>query len=153
MEDSYVLPVDVRAFGCGAHAHYLGKSLTMTATLPSGEVRTLLSIPDWDFAWQEQYLFEDYIDLPKGTTLHARVTYDNSADNPRNPSNPPQRVMFGEQSTNEMGSVNLAVVAKDEAEFPKLQADYRQHFRKSMNDAPMFSLLMLRLNQFLRQGK
>lgn len=153
IEDSYVLPVDARAFGVGAHAHYLGKSLTMTATLPSGEERTLLSIPDWDFAWQEQYMFEDYVDLPKGTKLHVRITYDNSADNPRNPSNPPQRVPFGEQSTNEMGSVNLAVVAKDEADFPTLQANYRQHFRDSMNEAPAFSLIMMRLNVMLRQGR
>lgn len=153
IEDSYELPVDVRAFAAGAHAHYLGKSMTMTATLPSGEVRTLLSIPDWDFAWQEQYTFADYIDLPKGTKLHCRVTYDNSVDNPRNPSNPPQRVFFGEQSTNEMGSVTLAVVARDEAEFPALQANYRQHFRDAMREAPPLSLLMMRLNMMLRQGR
>ncbi len=35
IEDSYVLPIDVKAFGISAHAHYLGKEFTMTATVPA----------------------------------------------------------------------------------------------------------------------
>ena len=38
----------------------------------------------------------------KGTTLTLHARYDNSLDNPDNPSNPPQRVTHGEQTTNEM---------------------------------------------------
>ena len=33
------------------------------------------------------------------------ITYDNSADNPHNPCNPPRRVQFGLQSFDEMGGV------------------------------------------------
>ena len=145
IEDSFELPVDVDAFGVGAHAHYLGKSMTMTATLPSGDRKTLLSIPDWDFAWQEQYRFADFVRLPKGTRLHTRITYDNSADNPRNPSTPPARVRFGEESTNEMGSITLMAVAVDETQMPELLEAYRGHFRESLLKAPLLKILQGRL--------
>ncbi len=141
VEDSFELPVDVEAFGVGAHAHYLGKSMKMTATLPDGQTQTLLSIPDWDFAWQEQYRFANYVKLPKGTRLHSRITYDNSADNPRNPSHPPARVRFGEESTNEMASITLQVVAAQESEMPKLIDGYRVHFRQSLLKTPLLKML------------
>jgi mono/diheme cytochrome c family protein len=127
IEDSFVLPIDVKAFAISAHAHYLGKDFSMTATLPDGKVKKLLRIPDWDFGWQEQYRFDDYVALPKGTKLNVRMTYDNSADNPRNPTNPPRRVKWGQQSTDEMGSITLQVVAANESQFPSLQQAYREH--------------------------
>ena len=40
--------------------------------LPDGSDQTLLSIPDWDFGWQEHYSFEDFVTLPKGTRLTPR---------------------------------------------------------------------------------
>jgi len=105
IRDSFTLPVDAKAFNVGAHAHYLAKRMKLTATFPDGATKTLLQIDDWDFAWQDQYPFEQYVALPKGTRLDGSITYDNSAENPRNPSNPPKRVTWGEQSTDEMGSV------------------------------------------------
>jgi len=109
----------------------------VTATLPDGKTKTLLSISDWDFAWQEQYQFQDFVDLPKGTKLHVRITYDNSADNPRNPTNPPKQVRWGRESTDEMGSVTLQVVAAKEDDFPKLQEGYRQHIRDALANGPL----------------
>jgi mono/diheme cytochrome c family protein len=137
IEDSFVLPVDVKAFGIGAHAHYLGKDFQMTATLPDGKVKTLLRISDWDFAWQEQYQFQEYCDLPKGTKLHVKITYDNSEDNVRNPTSPPRRVRWGKESTDEMGSITLQVVAAREEDFPRLQEGYRQHIRDAVLKAAM----------------
>jgi hypothetical protein len=131
IEDSYVLPVDVKAFGISAHAHYIAKDFKVTATLPDGKTKTLLRIPEWDFGWQEQYRFDNFLDLPKGTKLDAKITYDNSAENPRNPANPPVRVRWGKESTDEMGSITLQVVAAKEADFPRLQEAYRQHIRDS----------------------
>jgi len=130
IQDSFVLPVDVKAFGTGAHAHYIGKEMKLTATLPNGDVKKLLWIEDWDFAWQEQYAYSDYVLLPKGTRLDGLVSYDNSADNPRNPSSPPRRVTWGEQSTDEMGSVGLQVVAANSGDMPVLQAAYADHVRE-----------------------
>jgi hypothetical protein len=139
--DSFVLPVAVRAFGVGAHAHYLGKTFTLTATFPDGSKKTLLSIPDWDFSWQEQYLYKDFVTLPAGTRLDAVITYDNSAGNRRNPSHPPKRVTWGEQSTDEMGSVGLRVVAASPADLPVLQQSYAAHLRQALASAMAHRLL------------
>jgi mono/diheme cytochrome c family protein len=142
ISDSFVLPVDVKAFGVSAHAHYIGKTMLMTATLPGGEKKTLLSIRDWDFGWQEQYLFSKYAELPKGTRLDVTVTYDNSAANKRNPSNPPQRVTWGEQSTDEMGSVSLQVIAARQTELPVLQQALAEHVRETAVSSPIGKLLL-----------
>ena len=55
---SFILPADVDAVGTWAHQHYLGKEAKLTATLPNGEVRILLWIRDWEFNWQDQYIFQ-----------------------------------------------------------------------------------------------
>ncbi|MBY0232752.1 MAG: heme-binding domain-containing protein [Gemmataceae bacterium] len=133
IEDSFVLPVDAKAFGASAHAHYIAKTFTLTATLPDGKKKTLLTIPDWDFAWQEQYRFQEMETLPKGTRLHVRITYDNSADNPRNPTVPPKRVRWGRESLDEMGSMTLQVVAAKESDFPALRSAYRKHVAESLS--------------------
>ena len=122
IRDSYTLPVAIDAVGVGAHAHYLGKELKMTATLPGGEARTLLAIKDWDFAWQDRYFFQHLVPLPKGTRLDVEIHWDNSAENPRNPSSPPVRVTWGEESKDEMGSISLITVAQQESDFATLQA-------------------------------
>ena len=126
VKDSYTLPAAMDAVGVSAHAHYLGKILKMTATLPSGEVKTLLSISDWDFAWQDRYFFKDFVALPKGTRLDAEVHWDNSANNPRNPSSPPQHVEWGEQSKDEMGTVTLIAVPRSGEDLPLLRSEIRQ---------------------------
>jgi len=112
VDDSVVLPVDVRAYGVTAHAHYLGKAMKADATLPDGTTRPLLWIADWDFNWQDSYRYKQPFDLPKGTRIDVKVVYDNSTDNPRNPRNPPRRVKFGLQSRDEMGAVSLMATAK-----------------------------------------
>jgi uncharacterized protein (TIGR03437 family) len=119
---SYTLPVDIEAFSVSAHAHYLAKSARMTATLPTGEVKVLFWIKDWDFAWQDTYFFKDLLSLPKGTRIDGELTYDNSADNYRNPFSPPKRVTWGENSTDEMGSLILNVVPKQQSDTTALRA-------------------------------
>ena len=95
--------VDVDAFGVTGHAHYLGKSMRMVAELPDGSQKLLLNIPEWDFAWQEEYRFEESVRLPAGTKLKSKVVWDNSEDNPFNPSFPPELVRWGLESKDEMG--------------------------------------------------
>jgi mono/diheme cytochrome c family protein len=126
IRDSYTLPAAIDAVAVGAHAHYLGKRLRMTATLPDGDAKTLLFIKDWDFAWQDRYFFEHLVPLPKGTRLDVEIHWDNSAENPRNPSSPPLRVTWGEESKDEMGSISLMVVPREESELGVLQRDVNQ---------------------------
>jgi len=110
IEDSLTLPVDAQAFGVFVHAHYVAKEMKATATLPDGSVQPLIWIQDWDFNWQDVYTYKTLVTLPKGTRIDVRVTYDNSANNPRNPNNPPKPVMWGERTFDEMASVNIPMV-------------------------------------------
>lgn len=127
IKDSFVLPVSGEAFAIGGHAHYLGRQMTMKATFPDGRTRWLLKIPDWDFAWQEQYAFKERLTLPAGTRLEVEISYDNSADNPRNPTSPPTRVKWGPMSTDEMGSVTVQVVPANDRDAQKLRQALRDH--------------------------
>ncbi len=108
---SFVVPVDVKAWSIGAHAHYLGKDMKAVATKPDRTKVPLLWIRDWDFAWQDRYPYKEPFVLPKGTRIDVTLIYDNSADNPHQPSNPPKRVWWGEGSFDEMGSMTLQVTA------------------------------------------
>jgi Flp pilus assembly protein TadD len=109
---SYELPVAVDAVNVYPHAHYIGKKLLAWATLPDGSTKWLLRIQDWDFSWQDQYYYAEPVSLPAGTTLTGRFTYDNSADNPNNPNHPPQRMISGNRSTEEMGSISFEVILR-----------------------------------------
>ena len=125
--DEFTLPIDVEAFAVSAHAHYLGKQLRMTATLPGGKTLDLLNIPDWDFSWQEQYQFEEFVRLPRGTKLASTVIWDNSKENPNNPNIPPRRVHWGPESEDEMGSLTLLVRPAKGQNIGTLNSLYRQH--------------------------
>jgi len=107
IQDSFTVPGDVKIYSTYGHAHYVGKEMKVTAVLPDGTSKSLVWIPDWDFNWQDFYLYKDPVMLPKGTRIDAMLRYDNSAGNRRNPSNPPRRVLWGEQSFDEMGTVGL----------------------------------------------
>jgi mono/diheme cytochrome c family protein len=144
IKDSFVIPIDVRAFSVGAHAHYLGKQMRLTATFPDGSVKTLLRIDDWDFSWQERYRYAEFVSLPKGTRLDAEVTYDNTSANKRNPSRPPVRVTWGEESTDEMGSIGLQVVAATPAELPQLRQAFVAHIRQAAITRPGLGQLLRR---------
>jgi peroxiredoxin/mono/diheme cytochrome c family protein len=89
------------------HMHMLGKSIKVTLTPLGGSEKTLLSIPAWDYNWQETYALKESMLIKEGSKLHVEAIYDNSSKNPMNPSNPPKRVTFGEQTFNEMCFVFL----------------------------------------------
>jgi thiol-disulfide isomerase/thioredoxin len=129
--DSFTLPVDVDLVGVSPHAHYLGKSLRGWAVLPDGKTERLFYIKDWDFNWQGSYLYQRFVRLPRGTVLHAEVIWDNSADNERNPNQPPRRVRWGEGTDDEMGSLRYLVAAADEKDAPALEAAYQEHMRRA----------------------
>jgi mono/diheme cytochrome c family protein len=116
IRDAFTLPADVRVHSAYAHAHYLGREMTVDAVLPDGSRKALLWIDDWDFNWQEFYAYKDPVTLPKGTRLEATLVYDNSSGNPRNPHNPPQRVQWGLESVDEMGTIGLLLEILDPAD-------------------------------------
>ena len=121
---SYQLTTDVSLIGLAPHMHYLGREVHGWAELPDGTHEELLYIKQWDFNWQGDYRYVKPIALPKGTTLKMRFTYDNSAQNPLNPSHPPQRVQYGLQSSDEMGELWFWLETKTAVELQTLQRDY-----------------------------
>ncbi len=124
VEDSYVLPVDVEAVSVYPHAHYLGKEMRGTATLPDGSQQDLVWIRQWDFRWQDRYRYRSPLFLPKGTRVSMRFTFDNSTANPNNRSRPPQRVRSGPRSTDEMAQLWLEVVPRRAEDASLLNADF-----------------------------
>src|SRR6185436_11365139 len=120
------LPADVDALSVYPHAHYLGKDIKGFATLPDGTVKWLIWIKDWNFNRQEQYRYASPLFLPRGTVLTMQYTYDNSAENVRNPHNPPRRVTFGQHSSDEMGELWLQVLPRNDLDIAILARDYRQ---------------------------
>jgi len=113
VEDHFTLPVDVWATGIIPHAHYIAKEVRAWATLPDGKKLWLLKIDDWDFNWQDQYRYAKPFLLPADTRLDMEIVYDNSARNVRNPNSPPQRVLWGPDSTDEMAGVHLQAIPDD----------------------------------------
>jgi peroxiredoxin len=93
---------DVTLYSVIPHMHLLGREMKLTATLPGGTVRPLVWVKDWDFNWQETYVFKEPIRLPKGSRVDLVAYYDNSSGNPNNPNNPPKQVTWGEETTDEM---------------------------------------------------
>lgn len=98
----YTLPDDVTLVGLTPHMHLLGRQMRVSANYPDGKSENLIWIKDWSFYWQDQYYLQSPKRLPKGTRLQIEARYDNSNENPFNPSSPPRDVTFGEETTDEM---------------------------------------------------
>ncbi len=117
---SYTLPVDVDVYTVQPHAHYLARSVEGVAMLPDGSKRTLIAIKQWDFNWQDVYRYKTPVALPAGTTVTMKWTYDNSEDNPVNPTLPPRRVTFGQRTSDEMSELWFQVYPHNGADRDRL---------------------------------
>jgi Flp pilus assembly protein TadD len=138
--DDYVVPVDVEVLAIQPHAHNLGRRMEASATLPDGSTRWLISIGDWDFRWQDVYRYAQPVALPRGTAISMRFTYDNSSGNARNPHQPPRRVVWGQNTTDEMGDLWLQLVARDPADFVTLNDDVNR--KKRTEDLAAYTKLL-----------
>lgn len=98
----YTVPINATITAIGPHGHLICRSLKSWAVKPGGQVVPLIDIPQWDFRWQDMYFFRNPVHLPAGTVIHSEGVYDNTSDNPSNPSEPPQLVTAGEGTTDEM---------------------------------------------------
>ncbi len=92
---------DARILSFVPHMHWRGKDYWYEAIYPDGRHETLLSVPRWDFNWQNVYQLKEPIKMPKGARLHAVAHWDNSRNNPYNPA-PDKTVRFGLQTWDEM---------------------------------------------------
>lgn len=131
VKTSVTVPRDVELFSITPHAHYLGKDMKVTAYLPDGAVKPLIWIKDWDFNWQGQYRYKEPVRIPKGARIELEYVYDNSENNPHNPSHPPVRVTWGEETHNEMAVLFLGVVLPSPDDVPGFRRAMRAEYLAS----------------------
>ncbi len=91
-----------------AHGHYLAQSFYVEKTggEEAGE-ECVLSIPAWDFNWQQAYapMPGKELTVAPGETLHLTCAYDNSAENQpfiNGEQQEPRDVVWGESTLDEM---------------------------------------------------
>jgi Tfp pilus assembly protein PilF len=124
VQDTFTLPVDVEVLALLPHAHNLGREVHCFGTLPGGKLEWLLRIKDWDFNWQGDYRCAKPVALPKGTILTMQWVFDNSTNNVRNPHQPPVRVRYGQDTTNEMAELWIQLRLRGPQELALLQQEY-----------------------------
>jgi hypothetical protein len=60
------LPSDITVLSVTPHLHNLGRSMALTATLPDGQKRSIVDVPNWDFRWQPSYRYKEPLSCRRG---------------------------------------------------------------------------------------
>ncbi|GIV28706.1 MAG: hypothetical protein KatS3mg027_2520 [Bacteroidia bacterium] len=95
--------VPITVLSAHPHQHLIGKSIVNYAVSPSySDTIKLIRITNWDFDWQGYYFFKKPVIVPANYKWIGVHTYDNTSSNPNNPNNPPQTMIAGYQTTDEM---------------------------------------------------
>jgi mono/diheme cytochrome c family protein len=87
------------------HQHVLGKSTSIELIRADGTQIMLVDIRDWDFDWQDEYVFEEEVIVQPGDKFRLTCTWDNSASHQQfiqGEQIDPQYVEFGEGTVDEM---------------------------------------------------
>ena len=122
----YAFRRDAVIYSLFPHAHYRGRASEFALRYPDGHEEVVLSVPNYDFNWQRYFQFEQPIEVPAGTLVIHRTTYDNSTANLSNPD-PAVNVRFGEQTWEEMlyGGISFRYAEARENDF---EIDVREYF-------------------------
>jgi len=112
------------------HMHLRGKDMTYVAKYPDGREEILLSVPRYDFNWQNTYVPNRPFKLPAGTVLETVGHYDNSVRNRVNPM-PNRPALWSEQTWDEMYNAWTEITYDAETD-PNLNAS---EFRKAQQEA------------------
>jgi len=129
---SYTLPVDTCLLDTSPHMHVLGREIEAVAVIPNGPTMPLIRIPDWNFYWQDHYVYREPIWLAAGTTIELNSVFDNSSQNPLNPHQPPRRVRWGDDSTDEMAICYFQVTTRTMQDFLELVEHNQQYYEALM---------------------
>lgn len=96
------IPADVSLISVLPHMHLLGKSWEVFAVTPKKDTLRIIKIDNWDFNWQDNYYLKNIMKIPRNSKMYAIATYDNTVNNPYNPSSPPKDMAWGESTLEEM---------------------------------------------------
>jgi hypothetical protein len=113
VDASFEVGTEVKLSGLHPHMHGRGKDFEYRLVYPTNETQVILSVPHYNWHWQNWYTLSKPILLPKGTKIECTAHFDNSANNPDN-ADPTKEVTWGEQSWDEMmvGFFNLVFDAQ-----------------------------------------
>ena len=100
--DVIEVETDVSLVSVLPHSHLLGKSWEIYSVSADSDTTNIIKINNWDFDWQSFYTPEYMIPIMGGSTIHMKAVYDNTAENPDNPSIPPEYVFWGDGTQDEM---------------------------------------------------
>jgi hypothetical protein len=128
------------------HMHKIGRSYKVyTTNAQNTDTVGLINIPHWDFHWQGFYMFQKMQKFMLGEKIWGEALYDNTTNNPDNPSNPPVNVVAGEHTTDEMMITFLAYtpyqigdenIVLDSAIFENVQSNSFQNQRNFIYPNP-----------------
>ncbi|RYD59060.1 MAG: T9SS type A sorting domain-containing protein [Sphingobacteriales bacterium] len=99
--EQQLLPYNISLLGVAPHMHLIGKEINVFG-VSGADTLKFINIKNWDFHWQGFYMFKKMMKVPIFTMLYSNAFYDNTTNNPRNPSNPPILVKEGEGTKDEM---------------------------------------------------
>jgi hypothetical protein len=122
------------------HMHLRGHDMTYVAKYPDGREEILLSVPKYDFNWQNTYIPKQPIKLPAGTVLETVGHYDNSVRNKVNPM-PNRPALWSEQTWDEMYNA-WTEITYDAETSPNLNtAEVRTGSAEASKDNPITTLV------------
>ncbi len=98
---TFTFRYDSHLVGLMPHMHLRGKDFKYTLRLPDGSSEVLLSVPAYNFAWQDIYRLTEPRRLPQGSQIECVAHFDNSRNNPANPD-PTATVRWGDYTWDEM---------------------------------------------------
>ncbi len=95
------VPNGATVHGIMPHMHSLGAKIRVwyeTADEPDG---CMIDVPQWNYDWQNFYMYDEPFTIPPGSRLHLECTFDNSADN-QPYGRQPREVRWGDGTFDEM---------------------------------------------------
>lgn len=101
-KETYRWDADSQVLALWPHMHLLGSKFSQTVVHDDGTEECLLRMDAWDYHNQVTANLVEPATLGPGDKLKISCTFDNSASNPNQTSDPPVDVAFGEGTTDEM---------------------------------------------------
>ncbi len=95
------IPFDMSLLSAFPHSHKICSSIVNYAHSGNDTI-PLVRINHWNFHWQDYYHYRYPVKVPVGYELFAEHVYDNTTNNPHNHNFPPQLVVAGLSTTDEM---------------------------------------------------
>lgn len=111
MRASYTFDEEVELLAVRSRMNFRGKKMKFVLEMPNGESTDIFSVPAYNYGWQPNYMLDQAVLVPAGSTVHVIGAFDNSLSNPFNPD-PTQEVEFGLNSWEEMFTGYLSYYKK-----------------------------------------